>query len=104
MVYIAEAHSVDGWQTASNEAEDIRIVQARTLKQRLAAATLCTERLGLSIPTLVDDMADTARQAFSAWPERLFVVNAGGLLHYCGGPGPYEFHPSEARRALIELC
>ncbi len=103
VVYIAEAHAVDGWQMDANEAEGIRVPQPTTWAARIAVATRCAEQLGLSIPTLVDGMDDAALRAFAAWPERLFVADAAGRLRYCGGPGPFDFKPDEARAALRVL-
>jgi len=103
LVYIAEAHPVDGWQTASNEEEGIRLRQHETFEARCAAARLCAARLGLGIPTLVDGMDDAAAEAFSAWPERIYIVGADGRIAFRGGPGPYEFDPDEASAALERL-
>src|SRR5437773_4402120 len=89
VVYISEAHSVDGWQTESNEAEGIRIRQHETLADRIAAARLCAESLELTIPMLVDTMDNAACKAFSAWPERIYVIRPDGSVHYKGGRGPY---------------
>jgi hypothetical protein len=102
-VYIAEAHPMDCWQMASNEAEGVLLRQAVTFDERRAAAEQCAETLGLSIPTLVDGMDDAARQAFAAWPERIFVFDRHGRAAYCGGPGPFEFKPDEGRSALSQL-
>ena len=102
IVYIAEAHSNDGWQIASNEAAGIRIAQHTDFDERWAAARLCAARLGLSIPTLVDSMDDAACEAFSAWPERMYILD-GGRIHYRGGQGPYDFDVPEARASLLEL-
>ncbi len=103
VVYIAEAHTIDGWQTESNEAEGIRVRQPTTLAERRAMASVCAEQLGLTIPTLVDGMDNAAFEAFSAWPERIYLIDSSGRVAYRGGPGPYEFKPEEAREALIEL-
>lgn len=103
MVYISEAHSVDGWQTESNEAEGIRIRQHTSLEERLAAARLCAESLGLTIPMLVDTMNDAACMAFSAWPERIYIIDSDGVVQYRGGAGPYGFDPQEAETSLTEL-
>jgi len=94
---------VDGWQTDSNEDEGIRVRQHTTFDERLSAARLCAARLGLSIPTLVDGMDDAAAEAFSSWPERIYIADTGGRIHYRGGPGPYEFDPEEARESLVRL-
>ena len=102
VVYIAEAHTVDGWQTDSNEQEGIRLRRHTSFAERLDAARHCARELELTIPTLVDGMDDAAFEAFSAWPERLYVLH-GGRVAYRGGPGPYEFDPDEARDALQAL-
>ena len=49
---------------------------------------------------LIDGMDDAACRAFSAWPERIYIVGADGRIVYRGGHGPYDFHPEEARAAL----
>ena len=103
VVYIAEAHTIDGWQTDSNDAEGIRVRQPTALEERGALARRCAEALGLTIPTLVDRMDDAACEAYSAWPERIYLLDSSGRVAYRGGPGPYEFRPEEAREALFEL-
>ena len=90
------------WQADSNEEAGIRIRQHETFQERLAAARLCTEKLGLAIPTLVDGMDNTAADVFAAWPERIYIVE-GGHIHYRGGQGPYDFDMPEARASLLEL-
>jgi hypothetical protein len=102
-VYIAEAHSTDGWQLPSNLEDDVLLAQHRTLEDRLAAARTGVERLGLTMPVLVDTMGDAVSEAFAAWPERLYVVRADATLEYVGGPGPFAFDPDEAYAALDAL-
>jgi type I thyroxine 5'-deiodinase len=103
-VYIAEAHPSDGWQMASNEADGVVIRQAVTFAEREAAAERCAGALGLSIPMLLDGMDDAALRAFAGWPERIFIFDGDGRAYYCGGPGPFEFEPEEARTALERLA
>ena len=103
VVYIAEAHTTDGWQTASNDAEGIRLRQPVTLAERLTLARLCAEQLDLTIPMLVDEMDNAAFEAFSAWPERIYIGDGAGRIHYRGGHGPWDFDPDEARAALLKL-
>jgi type I thyroxine 5'-deiodinase len=103
IVYIAEAHAEDGWQARSNEAEGIIIKQHTTLADRQAAARRCARELELTIPMLVDGMDDAACRAFSAWPERIYILGTDGRVLYQGGHGPYDFHPEEARVALERI-
>jgi Iodothyronine deiodinase len=99
-VYIAEAHSVDGWQLQSNEEEGVLLRQPRTLEARRAAAREGAARMGLTLPAFVDGMDDAVSEAFAAWPERLFVADADGVIVFQGGPGPFEFDPDAATAAL----
>ena len=102
-VYVAEAHATDGWQMQSNLDEDVLVPNHVTLEDRFAAARASVERLGLTMPVLVDRMDDAVSNAFAAWPERIHVVDASGRLAYVGGPGPFEFEPDDAATALDEL-
>ena len=92
-VYIAEAHAVDEWQLPANLEDDVLVAQHTILEERFAAARASVERLGLTMPVLVDGMDDAVSEAFAAWPERLYVAERGGRLAYVGGPGPFEFDP-----------
>jgi len=102
-VYIAEAHAVDEWQTQSNEDEGILLHQHTSLAARAAAAREGAERLGLTMPVLLDGMDNAASTAFAAWPERIYVIGVDGLIAFKGGPGPWEFDPEAAGRALDEI-
>ena len=102
-VYIAEAHATDGWQMQSNVDEGVLVANHVTIEDRFAAARAGVERLGLTMPVLVDRMDDAAGNAFAAWPERIYVVDSAGRIAYAGGPGPFEFDPDAAAEALAEL-
>ena len=87
----------------SNIDEGVLLHQHATFEDRVAAARQGVERLGLTMPVLVDGMDDAVSEAFGAWPERLYVADRGGRLAYVGGPGPFEFDPDVAAAALEEL-
>ena len=102
-VYIAEAHSTDGWQLQSNLDDDVLIAQHTTLEERFAAARAGIARLDLTMPVLVDGMDNAVSEAFAAWPERIYVVREDGWIAFKGGPGPWEFDPEVAGKALETL-
>jgi type I thyroxine 5'-deiodinase len=102
-VYIAEAHATDGWQMDSNVEEGVLIANHVTIEDRFAAAHAGVERLGLTMPVLVDAMDDAVSNAFAAWPERIYVVDADGRIVHAGGPGPFDFDPDAASAALDTL-
>ena len=87
----------------ANLDEGVLLLQHTTLEERFTAAREGVERLGLTMPVLVDDMDDAVSEAFAAWPERLYVADRGGRITFVGGPGPFEFDPDAAAAALVEL-
>ncbi len=55
------------------------------------------------MPVLVDAMDDAVSNAFAAWPERIYVIDANERIAFAGGPGPFEFDPDAAAFVLDEL-
>ena len=70
-------------------------VEPTTLERRSEVAAACSAKLALTIPRVVDDMENTVDEAYAAWPERLFVVDADGTIAYAGTQGPFGFEPGE---------
>lgn len=99
-VYVAEAHSSDGWQMPANLEEDVLIPQHTTLSERCEAARTGAHRLGLTMPVLVDDLDNAVGEAFAAWPERIYIVRTDGTVAFAGGPGPWDFDPDAAATAV----
>ncbi len=76
---------------ASNVSEDIVYAQPQTLDERATVAAACVLHLELAMPTVLDDIDDTVDRAYAALPERLYVVDAEGIVAFQSGPGPWEF-------------
>ena len=71
------------------------------LNERKGVAQVCMSKLDLEpIPALVDDMQDTANNAYDAWPDRLFLIGRDGRVAYHGGRGPFGFSPDELESAI----
>jgi Iodothyronine deiodinase len=87
----------------SNRDEGVLISQHTSLDERLDAAREAVLRLGLTMPVLVDTIDDAVSEAFAAWPERIFVLDAEGGIAYAGGPGPWDFDPDAAASVLERL-
>jgi type I thyroxine 5'-deiodinase len=87
----------------SNIKENILIASARTFFQRDEAAKTCVAKLGIHIPALVDDMQDSTERAYTAWPDRLYVIDREGRVAYKSKAGPFGFNPAEMAAALQPL-
>lgn len=99
-MYIREAHPTDGWQVPPNERDGVKFKQPTTLDERRQVASECVAGLKISIPCVLDELDNKVGDAYAAWPERLFVVDAQGLVAYAGRPGPQGFDPEELGRWL----
>eukprot|EP00873_Tetraselmis_striata_P033586 jgi/Tetstr1/453850/TSEL_004011.t1 len=104
LVYISEAHATDGWRLGSVVTTRR---QHRSLEERCAAATAMVEAEGLAgaVPVVVDSMANVVRDAYAAWPERLFIIQDGLLVHLqrADAAGGVDLLAEEAEAALAAL-
>lgn len=72
-----------------------------SLNERSEVAQTCMAKLQLEpIPALVDNMDDKVNQAYSGWPDRLYLVGRDGKIAYHGGRGPFGFKPSDLEEAI----
>jgi Iodothyronine deiodinase len=101
-VYVREAHPTDEWQMKSNVKEDVCYAQPKTLEQRVAIAKDFVERQKYPLPFGIDDMNNAGDLAYSAWPERLYVIDEHGHIAYAGGIGPFKYDPEEVRAWLTK--
>ena len=110
LVYIREAHPVDGWwfgeglqgfimrRIYPQAATDI--YDPVTIEERRTAAGRCEETLAYGIRTYVDEMDDPVNKAYAASPTRLYLAGLDGRLVYAGGLGPFGFKPAELKEAI----
>lgn len=105
-VYIKEAHpddGVGGYRSDHNVDKGIAFDQPKTADDRAAVARHCLLRLDLRMPMLLDDMTDQAEDKYVAWPDRLFVLDAAGLIAYHSALGPEGFDVDEWEAAIEAL-
>ena len=96
-VYVREAHPTDEWQMKSNVKDDVCYAQPKTLAQRVIIANDFIKRFNYPLPFGIDDMTNTADTTYSAWPERIYVIDESGHIAYRGGMGPFHYKPAELR-------
>jgi hypothetical protein len=103
VVYIREAHPIDGWRVAKNDRDGIHLSLAKTESDRVEAAQLCGSELHLSIPMVLDRMDDYVEKRYGGWPDRLYIVGRDGKVAYKGDKGPHGFKPDQMEIALKAL-
>ena len=72
-------------------------------EERAGVARQCAAVLDLAVPMVVDGVDDAVNMAYSAWPERIYVLKQDGTIHHRGGLGPHGFDPQAAADAVAEL-
>jgi hypothetical protein len=84
----------------SNVKDDVCYAQPKNLEQRVAIANDFIKRFKYPVPFGIDDMSNAANDAYSAWPERLYIIDESGHIVYRGGMGPFNYYPAEVRAWL----
>jgi hypothetical protein len=102
VVYITEAHPSDVWQMQSNIKDSVVFASPRNEEERAFVAGACVRKLGIRLPAVLDEFGNATEQAFTAWPDRLYLIDARGRVAYKSRPGPFGFHPDELRAALVQ--
>jgi uncharacterized secreted protein with C-terminal beta-propeller domain len=103
IVYIQEAHPIDAWQVNDNLKDDVLVASTKTTDERYSAAGLCVKNLGIELPALVDEPDNRVERAYTAWPDRLYVVDRNGHIAYKSAAGPFGFKPVEVETALKRI-
>jgi len=103
-VYIEEAHAHDVWPLVSNAKASIVFGTARDTTERVSVAALCAKELKVEFPILVDDMQNGVADLYTAWPTRMYVVDANGKIAYKSRVGPFGFEAAPLREALARLA
>ena len=102
-VYIQEAHPTDGWQVPHNVNEKILFAQPGTIEEREEVAAACMLHLAFDMPMMLDNMTNQVDEAYSALPERLYVLDGEGRISFRTAMGPWGFDVKAWEEALEEI-
>lgn len=94
-IYTREAHPEDGWQVDINHDQDVVYMQPKTIEERADIAGDCLRRHGIRMPVALDDIDDSINKAYSGSPERLYLIDAKGIVRHRSSPGPFSMQVIE---------
>ena len=103
-VYIKEAHPTDGSQSPPNIDDNVLYTQPTTEDERAQVAAACMLKFNFSFPMVLDNMTNEIEEKYKAWPERLYVLDANGLVTWKCGLGPHLFDPDVVEDAIKALA
>jgi len=100
LVYVREAHPVEGWRVDINDRAGIVLPEAKDAEQKEQHADICVLKLDIRFTTIIDNMDNQVELDYAAWPDRLYLVGRDGRIAWTGRPGPMGFRPRELERAI----
>ena len=84
----------------SNIKEHVIFKNPTNSQERQNVATSCVRKLHIKIPALIDSVDNGVEQQYTAWPDRLFVIDSAGKVRYKSEPGPFGFDPKKLQSSL----
>jgi type I thyroxine 5'-deiodinase len=103
VVYIQEAHPTDLWQLPSNVRDGVLFASPRSDEERTSTALSCVRKLGIRIPAVLDQIDNPTERAYTAWPDRMFLIDRNGRVVFKSAPGPFGFSTRDLARSLQEI-
>jgi hypothetical protein len=103
VVYIQEAHPIDAWQVSDNLEDDVLVKSTETAEDREQVAGVCLAKLKIELPALLDEPDNRVERAYTAWPDRLYVIDQSGRIVYKSAAGPFGFKPADVADTLKQL-
>lgn len=110
IVYIREAHPVDGWWFGKgltrkmikvySSKTSVETNDPKTDAQRRETARQCETTLQYLIPTYVDTIDDQVSKAYAARPTRLYLIGLDGKVVYRSERGAFGFRPAKFANAI----
>ncbi len=92
LIYIREAHAADGRRPVKYAIEK-GINEHTSHADRCKTAEILLKEKTLNIPMLIDELDNKVGEAYSAWPDRVFLVRKDGTLAVAADRGPWGFKP-----------
>ena len=86
----------------SNIKDNVVFASPKNEEERAYVAGACVRKLGIKLPAVLDEFGNSTEQAYTGWPDRLYLIDVQGRVAYESKPGPFGFHPDELRAALVK--
>jgi hypothetical protein len=87
----------------SNIKDNVVFVSPKSEEERALVAGACVRKLGIKIPAVLDEFGNSTEQAYTGWPDRLYLIDAKGRIAYKSKPGPFGFKPDDLKTALSRV-
>jgi hypothetical protein len=87
----------------SNVKDSVVFASPKDEEERASIAGACVRKLGIQVPAVIDEFGNSTEQAYTGWPDRLYLIDRSGHIAYKSKPGPFGFKSDELRAAVQRL-
>ncbi|PYX85576.1 MAG: deiodinase [Acidobacteria bacterium] len=87
----------------SNIKDKVVFASPKSEEERALVAGACVRKLGIQFPAVVDEFGNSTERQYTAWPDRLYLIDATGRVAYKSKPGPFGFQAQELKTALARV-
>jgi hypothetical protein len=87
----------------SNIKDQVVLASPKDEEERALVAGACVRKLGIKIPAVLDQFGNSTEQAYTGWPDRLYLIDSKGRVAYKAKPGPFGFKSDELSAAIGRL-
>jgi hypothetical protein len=84
----------------SNVKDKVVFASPKTEQERAFIAGACVRKLGIEFPAVLDEFGNSTEQAYTGWPDRIYLIDSEGRIAYKSKPGPFGFKPEQLEMAL----
>jgi Iodothyronine deiodinase len=86
----------------SNVRDNVVFASPKTEEERAFVAGACVRKLGIEFPAVLDEFGNSTEQAYTGWPDRIYLIDSQGRIAYKSKPGPFGFKPDLLETALSQ--
>lgn len=87
----------------SNIKQGVVFRSPRSQQEREQLAGTCVRKLGIKFPAVVDGFNNATENAYTGWPDRIYLIDSSGRVVFKSQPGPFGFKPDLLSAALSRL-
>ena len=84
----------------SNIKDSVVFASPKNEDERANVAGTCVRKLGIKIPAVLDEFGNSTEATYTAWPDRLYLIDRQGKIAYKSKPGPFGFKSDELAAAV----
>jgi hypothetical protein len=87
----------------SNIRDNVVFASPRNAEERASVAGTCVRKLGIKFSAVLDEFGNSTEKNYTAWPDRIYLIDQRGRVAYKSLPGPFGFHADDLAVALSRV-